>query len=200
MTHQALCDVGVQSFKDVPVKQMNNVGPILALMPLSSFTAFGVWFDEKQLTKYSPSERIFAIYHEAAHYAHQHHQKLLAIGSAATASAIIILVYLHKKLVKEKIQYAAGITAGTGVLMSLAIYFGLLPRIVREQEKEADITAAKTLVRLGKKDVVDQHIQRLEQDAKSNQSNIWWYSEQAQQDYLKELLNALRTTRVRSNA
>ncbi len=187
LAYQALKDFGIKNPACVSVKKMNHIGPMFALMPLSSFTAFGIWLDEEYLDTCSPAERIFQIYHEASHYAYKHHQKLLTIGSLTLATTIAVLMYLNKKLTALDAPHPLAITTATGILVTATLYVGLLPKIVKQQEKMADITAAKKLISLRKKEIVDTYIQKLASAASTNNSNLWWLSNQEQIKYLTQL-------------
>ncbi len=186
LVYQALKDHGIANSENVSVKRMNSVGPLIALMPLSSFTAFGIWFDEEQLDSCSADEKTYQIYHEAAHYAKYHHQKLLGIGAGISALAIAGLIYLYKKLSENNVSHSSALTVGAAVL-SIEGILGLLPYVVKLQEKEADIEAAKKLLLLNKAQVVKAHIQNLNQDS-SQSGNIWWFSDKEQAAYLTEII------------
>ena len=49
LAHKALADLGVTHPEEVAIKQMNQVKSLVALMPVSSFTAFAIWLDESYL-------------------------------------------------------------------------------------------------------------------------------------------------------
>lgn len=185
--HKALKDLGVEKPEDVPVKQMNGIGPAFARLQLSSFTAFGLWLDEEYLDQCSEEEKIFHIYHEAAHYASRHHQKII------TGSAIILplLTYGFIKLNNSLDPYGtltkASIITTTSIATLLSSYLYFLPQVVKRQEKEADIKASKTLIRLGKQEAVENIIENLK-SMPANDGNIWWYSNQEQIQYLENLI------------
>lgn len=184
---KALKDMGVEHPETIAIKKMNRVGSILALMPVSSFTAFGIWFDEKYLDSCSQEKRIFEIYHEAAHYALKHHQKLLGIGSAVCATAIVGLVFL-KKCLDARTSHSLTVTLGAAAASVAGIYLGIVPQIVQRQEKAADIHAAKKLISLGKTDVVDAYIRLLSKSNLSDKSALWWAPVKEQASCLKDVV------------
>ncbi len=186
LTYQALTNLGVKNPDNVSVKQMNGVGPAFARINLSSFTTFGLWLDEAYLDTCTQEEKLFHIYHEAAHYASNHHQKILAGIAVALPLSIFGLVKLNKYLPEKKITKVA-IYTGIACATLTGIYFGVLPSIVKHQEKQADIRAAKTLISLGKEDVVLNRIQTLKTYKDANSTDIWWYSNAEQIKYLENL-------------
>ncbi len=188
LVRSALQAHGVAHPEDVAVKKMNKIGSFIAGTPVSSFTAFGIWLDEKALVSCSPEERIFQVHHEAAHYAQRHHLKLVTLSALAGATLISNLFLLKNNLAAPRTQpmlKTAGLAA-IGVSVA-ATTFALLPRIVRCQEKEADIVAAQKLVALNKADVVRAHIDTLRQTAMNNHGR-WWYSALEQVNYLQEVI------------
>ncbi|MCL4361776.1 hypothetical protein M1446_05475 [Candidatus Dependentiae bacterium] len=184
MVYRALKKLGIKNVEDVSVKQMNGVGPAFARLPLSSFTAFGIWLDEDYLSKCSPIERVFHIYHEAAHYAKKHHQKILA-GAAIMLPAIAIALIKLNQLVADPI-YKYGAMSGVSLSALLGNYFYVLPKINKTHEKEADLLAAKILISSGNEKIVDYYIEELKK-YNPNSENIWWYSIGQQIKYLQEL-------------
>lgn len=180
LVQQALEQFGIENPESVPIKQMNNIGPMFALMPLSSFTAFGIWLDETYLDTCSPEERTFQMYHEAAHYAKKHHQKLL---SSITGASITLasLLYLNKKLCINK-QINGPIISIFGIVSIGA----LISSIVKRQEKEADLEAAKKLILLNKAHIVVTHIKNLNKTKAKHY--LWFFSDKKQKHYLEPLL------------
>lgn len=188
LAHKALKDFGISNPETVSVKQMNSVGSLIALMPLSSFTAFGIWLDEKYLDSCSQEEKVFHIYHEAAHYARNHHQKLLGIGVGLSAAVGAGLLYLNKKLHAHNIPYSGALTLGSTIVAAAALYLGIVPTIVKRQEKQADVEAAKKLSSLGNQDIVNAHIAMLRQSPSQDKSALWWFSENEQAHYLEQAI------------
>jgi len=86
-----------------------------------------------------------------------------------------------------------------GGIGTIALAGTLIPYVARECEKEADITAAQLLYNNGEKDIVQDHIDNLEQlNKKENQdslspftmyNNIWWKSLQEQIEYLRPIVD-----------
>jgi hypothetical protein len=186
LAHRALQDNGISDPESVPVKKMNRVGSIVALMPVSSFTAFGLWFDEDSLDECSEDERTFQIYHEAAHYAKRHHQQVLIAGTAMSVLTVAGVMMLNKTLHAQDNPYTQTITAGTGVAAAAMLYVGVLPHLVKRQEREADMAASTKLTGLGSMYVYDR-IKDLRR-SKPSRGTIWWYSEKEQADYLEDSL------------
>ncbi len=181
LAHRALKDFGITEPEKVSIKKMNNVGSIIALMPVSSFTAFGIWLDEKYLDSCTKEQRTFQIYHEAAHYACKHHQGLLAVGTGMVL-AIPALLYLHNKLDNQCNHHNRATTLGIGAAAGLALFSGMLPFLVKQQEKQADLEAAKKLRELNKAAIVEAYLGKLDQSNSNN--HLWWYSTTEQAQYL----------------
>ncbi len=196
-TYRALKTFGIKNPTVVAVKQMNAVGSSFARAGLSSFTAFGIWLDQEYLDQCSREERIFTIYHETAHYVCKHHQKI--VGGTIIGSACLLSLFLAglkqldvSNLKKYLLLMIANIAAD-------AAYYGyLLPPIVKEQEKQADIMAAHALIRSGKKQVVESYIQQLKQSPAENQkSALWWYSDAQRAAYLEKTLKNQNLSRLK---
>ena len=185
-THQALKEMSVPYHVLVPVKKMNRVGPIIACTKLSSFTAFGIWLDETFLDSCSKDERIFHMYHEAAHYALRHHQKILGSGATMLALTGVVLVGLHKYFTYTHTSHNTAKTIGTGAVLPLLSLY-LLPKMVKKQEKNADLLAAKVLIESGRGDIVKKHIEVLKHAKSSEGAKLWWYSTEEQINYLEKL-------------
>lgn len=186
-TYQALKALDIKNVQNIPIKKMNGIGPKFARIDLSSFTAFGIWIDEQFLNSCSNAEIKFNIYHEAAHYKCKHHQKILltcmSLLTLLTMSSIKLNHYLNTK----KSLYRYAILTTTSIISLIGSYLYILSNIVKEQEKEADIFAAKTLVNSGKSKIVEKYIQNLKNFNLPNQNNIWWYSNKEQIEYLENI-------------
>ena len=187
LVHQALRDFDVNNAELVYVKKANSVGSVLALMPVSSFTACGIWLDEDYLDQCSSSEVLFQIYHEAAHYAQHHHAKLLATALGITGVIASGFAYGNKILREKNYSHPLVTTAAAGTLLLAAAYVGILPNIVKRQERRADIEAAKKLYAIGREDVVAVHKQNLRRNS-SEAGNLWWFSSKEQADYLDDVI------------
>lgn len=181
LAHRALKDFGITEPEKVSIKKMNHVGSIIALIPVSSFTAFGIWLDEKYLDSCTKEQQIFQIYHEAAHYACKHHQGLLAVGTGMVL-AIPTLLYLHNKLDNQCNHHDGVTTLGIGAAGGLALFIGMLPFLVKQQEKQADLEAAKKLRESNKAAIVEAYLEKLDQSNSNN--HLWWHSESEQIQYL----------------
>jgi hypothetical protein len=184
---KALQEYGVVDAELISIKKMNCVGQVIARMPLSSFTAFGIWFDEDFLDLSSEEERTFQIYHEAAHYVQQHHQKTL-ISLAISNGAIAGFISYNKLLQDRNNSCSLPITpAITGIVAAAGIYLGMLPYIVKQQEKEADLQACRKLIALDRTDIIKARIKDLRRSG-STSGNIWWFSEVEQAEYLEKTI------------
>jgi hypothetical protein len=184
LIHRALYDFGVDHYAAVSVKKMNALGPLIAGMPLSSFTAHGIWIDESYFDALVDSKKEFHAYHEAAHYAHKHHQKLVGTMSVVSVISGIALVCLHKILKANKLTHATPLTVGAAALTVYALCAKLLPYLVQHQEKEADIEAAHLLRDIHKESVVEDHIHSLENSLHNNDL-AWWLEHKEQLAYLR---------------
>lgn len=182
LVYKAFRDFGVANPESISIKKMNNVGSIVALMPVSSFTAFGIWIDEQYFDSCSIEERTFQIYHEVAHYILCHHQKVLAAGAGLSLAGIVALRYCYKKL-NLPMKIASTLASAA------VIYLAILPNIVKRQEKQADIESAKKLLLLGNKDIVTKRIQSLSQSKTPDIGNLWWFSDREQVNYLQKIRN-----------
>jgi len=158
--HQALKDLGVAQPLDVPVKQMNIVGPSFARYKLASFTAFGIWLDEAYLNRCNEEEKMFHIYHEASHYVQKHHQKNIAGCSGTLMLTLAGLLALKKALGSTNPLIKNVTVAGTTILAIIGGCRYLLPYFVKRQEKQADLMAAKILMSTEKEYIVDAHIEK----------------------------------------
>lgn len=185
---QALKDLDLKNPSNVAIKQMNSVGPIFANIDLISFTAFGIWLNEEYFNKLSEEEQIFHIYHEASHYVQNHHQKLLAYCSGILAITIIGLKQTNNILQSNNPIIKNISVTSLGILALIASYRYLLPCIIKRQEKQADILAAKTLILADKEDVIVAHIKKLNK-LKKDENDLWWYSIKEQIKYLKDCLS-----------
>lgn len=186
IAQQALKQLGVKDFESVSVKQMNGVGPAFARMDLSSFTAFGIWLDEDYLDTCTEEEKLFHIYHEASHYVSMHHQKILA-GAALSLPLITWGLAKLSSASTGSFFTACAMFTGLSAVALAGIYFGVLPRVVKRQEKQADLLAAQILMDMGREDVVIDHINSLKASRNQDSSDTWWYSVKDQIKYLENL-------------
>jgi Peptidase family M48 len=183
--YKALHTFGVYDTEGIPVKRMNAVGPTIAKLPLFSFTAFGIWLNEDFLAPCSENEKIFFLYHEAAHYAYKHHQHVLAV-EALYLSLVMGLVHVLLRN-RNRILHHLALGYGTGIA-SVINYFFILPPFIKSQEKEADIQAVRALM----KDypyVVNHRIEELKHLVAAGedvQDGRWWCSHQEQIEYLED--------------
>lgn len=199
IAQEALKEFGVEELEDVPIKQMNWVGPTFAQTDLSSFTAFGIWLNEAYLDACTQEEKIVHIYHEAAHYAKNHHLKILIGTSAYFSIGLGGLIGLYSLFESFDPTLKNTLVACIGILLTVRGYHYILPRFVKEQEKEADLKAIKKLIISGKQDVVDAYLHTLRERVAEKQIhdvNMWWYSDKeivAYLDMQKERLQTYKT-------
>jgi hypothetical protein len=188
LARQALATLGVSNPHEVPIKQTNGVGPMIARVDaLSSYTAYGIWLDQAYLDTCSLPERLIQIYHEAGHYAHRHHQKLV-IGAAICAPLVCAAFALFNNLmgVDGKLKYSM---LSIQMLIAAATADAyLLPAIVKQQEKEADLAGARALISEGKSDVVIAYINLLKSCTAARDA-LWWPSVDEQIAYLEALVS-----------
>lgn len=184
--YQVLKQHGVNKPEDVPVKQMNGIGPAFARLELSSFTAFGIWLDENFLDICTDEQKDFHIYHEVSHYVKYHHQKILALSACLLTLIATGFTKLNRFCSSSDNITRYSVLTGATAFTLLTSYLYLLPNIVKRQEKEADILAAKALINAGKSQVVDNHIENLKKYINSP-DDIWWYSNKEQIKYLEDI-------------
>lgn len=188
LVYQALKDLGIEKPSAVSVKQMNGIGPAFARVPLSTFTAFGIWLDEPYLDSCSFAEKIFHLYHEAAHYTLMHHQKILAGVGISLLLVSLGVIELSGILRDVSVLMKNIVAVGTGAFIVAGCYRYILPHFIKRQEKQADILAAQTLIAHGKKDIVIEHIDNLSKMPIIEEDALWWYSNVEQATYLKAIL------------
>ncbi len=181
LVHKALSDFGCANPEKVAVKRMNSLGSLIAGVQISSFTAFGIWLDEEYLDACTIEQQTFQIYHEAAHYVKNHHSKLLAKLLGLVAVNVFIVHCLQSKSSQNHLGQVAKVCC---MLFALLGSGKLVSCIVKNQEKEADICAAKRLNRLGESDVVNAYIQDLY--SLTGNDSLWWYAPLEQVLYLKD--------------
>lgn len=186
--HEALVAFDIEQPENVAVKQMNGIGPAFARLDLSSFTAFGIWLNEAHLDACGKNEQIFHVYHEAAHYAKKHHQKMIAGSAVFLAGMVAGLLAINKSINVTNSFLKSTAILGSGMLITLGSCLYLLPQIVKQQEKEADMFAAATLIRAGSQYIVEAHIKNLRATPYSNESALWWHSDSKQATYLEKML------------
>ena len=186
-TFQALKSLGIKNVQNIPIKKMNGVGPKFARIDLSSFTAFGIWIDEKFLNTCSKEEIEFNIYHEASHYICKHHQKNLLTCMSLLTLLTVGSIKLNHYLNTKKLLHKYAILTTTNILSLIGSYLYILPTIVKTQEKQADLIAAKTLINSGKGRIVEKYIQILKKNNLSKENTIWWYSNKEQIEYLENI-------------
>ena len=180
LAHQALADAGVKNPHNVLVKQMNNIGSSIVQIPLASFNMFGLWFDQEYLNQAPGHAQIFDIYHEAAHYALFHREKLTAV----LLPTVGLLGYLSPKIVRHG-AHLSGISSLENkyfVIGATVVLFSSLAATLNElclrprckfEEQEADIKAVEILSSVGKSDIVGRYIYDLQQMNVSNEMEAW---------------------------
>ncbi|OQA35971.1 MAG: Peptidase family M48 [Candidatus Dependentiae bacterium ADurb.Bin331] len=184
----ALRDFNVPQPEKVAVKKMNSVAARLLGNELYSFTLIGIWLNEPALNTLTESAREFKLYHEAAHYAHKHHAQ--ALGLAATALPLMTTfpllfrsAYYHSAYKKLGNIFAYSATA----LSWYGLYSYALKPFIKEQEKQADLAAARMLCAKGKKEIVEAYLNQLKNQLADFSSDDWHYSQAEEYEYLAQL-------------
>ncbi len=100
---------------EICIKRMNGIGPFIVGSGLFSFSMNNIWYDETLLGKLSEKQRLFAVYHEAAHIALRHHPtQLLYLFGTSMVTAIALL-----KL--PMLKDAQGLTKSITLLGAIAV-------------------------------------------------------------------------------
>lgn len=156
---QALYLLDVPNAQTVAIKKMGNFTPSIFGSSLYSFTACGIWINEQLLNECSPAERTFALYHEAAHYALNHHRHV-ALRCLPLPFLMAALITLGTKCSSSLVkQIAASLALGSATAYTFDAF--VLHPLVMDQEQEADLAAAKILRDHGKGSVVDEYVAEL---------------------------------------
>jgi Zn-dependent protease with chaperone function len=191
IVHQALKDLGSVDETSVAVKQMNTVGPMIALQDLSSFTAFGIWLNQKYLKNLDAQTLKFLLYHEASHYIQKHHQKIILVCMLSLLPLILELYLLKKGLSSTHPLLQGSALALAGLLSVVVWYKYFLPYLIKKQEKKADLMAAKALIETGEAKIVDDYIKILKES--KSEDDLWWYSDKEKAEYLEKLKKNLNS-------
>jgi len=181
---EALRNVGTHDTDKVAIKQMTPRASQLVGEELSSFTLFGMWVDEK--SRSDNTLQIFKDHHEASHHKLRHHPRLLK-RIAACAGIASAAGWLASRFGASTIARVGIGTLSAAAIMTLLIYKFLLPHL-RNQEKEADVLAAQTLQTIGRQDIVDDYLHRLELLAGHEKGSPYFPSIQESIDSLKGAL------------
>lgn len=185
LVRQALRDHGVKNPEALPIKKMNGVAPTVMKLQLYSFTTHGIWLNEELLNRVSPAERIFIMYHEAAHVKNRDHKTILfrLIPSSTLWAAGLALSYYATK---TKLAFLGSIAAATA-LVGVSTYKLLLQPLVQQQEKDADLSALTILYKHGHLTTIDEYLQQLEKYASADHQNDspWHSSNKEQLHYLQ---------------
>jgi len=190
--NKALVRHRIENPDQVLVKKMNGFASKLLNLNLYSFTLDGIWLNENLLEKCTPEERTFMMHHEAAHYKNNHHNKLLAkiVPVAVTLPALTIL--FRNKIVPFKNRVAKyAVLSGLCILELLGITELIARPTLKQQEREADVSAAKALCANGKIDAVQGYVQELENLIDNGYGNDYepWHPTVAEQHaYLRPIL------------
>ncbi len=182
-TAEALADFGVDASK-VQVKRMNGFAPKLIGEGLYSFSCFDVWYNESLLNACPENERLFAVYHEAAHIALGHHTQDIALLSAWLA-AYPISYWAYSTY--DDVSYLYYVLAVLGTYAASTLFAARS----RDKEKQADLYAVEKLVQLGKKDIILSHLHVLQHSMNAGDGEVeqtWHYSPSEQYAYIKESL------------
>lgn len=183
--------MGVKNPEQINLKKANCSGSTIAGIDISSFTAapFGIWFDEESLDLLNSDEREWSIAHECSHYAKNHHPKLIASGLGLGSSIILALYLFYKRALTEiSTKKKVGVIVASGII-GIVLFIKALQSMVKKQEKEADIFAARALINAGQEHTVLNQINNLKKFYNEN-ANYWWPSVSEQIKYLEEELKS----------
>lgn len=193
---EALSNFKVANVNSVSIKKMDNLIPHIIDPSIVSYTFFGLWFNQDYLAQLSSSARTWNIYHEAAHYASNHSSKAILLVGILGGLSYATIPQLNTKL-STKYNLINGAIYLTTWSAAVAASFYTLQELVREQEKQADLKAARLLLTLGKEDVVLDHIDALNNQiaqGAGDQADSWHYSTYEQVEYLFTCLQALQAS------
>ena len=176
----------------LPVKFINNCP---WLQNFLSFTWFGSWFNKEEWGLLNDNEKSFAIYHEVAHEKLNHPIKQIG-GMFGGIGVGGLFVYNFPKLLKNSFpELSKNKFFNFGLKTTFALFALLVVTVnqawyARTCEQEADIHAAQKLCELGKKDLVQQHVDNLNtnNDDTTNILSVF-PSKKEQQAYLQLILN-----------
>lgn len=186
---QALQDFGHTDTQKIQIRQMNSVASRLLGQDFLSFTLTNIWLNETALNTLKETERMLIIYHEVAHFVEQHHMQLLQkISIPVTVSLASCIAIAHLKLASYTKKITQGLLAAASIIA--LDHFIIHPTVI-QQEKEADILAAKTLIQINKKDVIQKYIQllkKLSQNGKGSSTDGWHPTIDEQIQYMQPLL------------
>lgn len=185
---KALRDSGHQQPEGIPIKKMNALGPLCTGDSLYSFSMFNMWFDEELLNQVDELERLFVIYHEAAHVTQKHHQQflfsLIPVGMLA-----VLVPFMHNRIcgtqpaIVRYVSYCVWYMLG-----AMAVKKWYVQPLIKLQEKYADLAACHTLSAIDRQDVIDAHIALLKLmiSLGYDQKSDWHYDLANQVSYLED--------------
>ena len=189
---EALCNFKVPNVESVSIKKMDKFIPSLIDKAIISYTIFGLWFDQDYLARISESQRTWNIYHEAAHYAARHSTKaMVLIGMLGGLSYITVPQFNNR--ISTNYTLINGALYLTTWSTALAASFYTLQELIRDQEKEADLNAARLLLLLNREDIVVEQIDELRNQiaqGAGDQTDYWHYSPYEQAEYLITCIQA----------
>lgn len=183
---KALRDCGHQQPEEVSVKKMNALGPLCIGNDLYSFSMFNMWFDEELLNQVDELERLFVVYHEAAHVTQKHHQQfLLSLIPVGMLAALV--PFMHNRMFGAQpaiIRYVSYCV--WYILGAMAVKKWYVQPLIKLQEKYADLEACRTLSAIDRQDVITAHIALLKLmiSLGYDQKSDWHYDLPSQVSYL----------------
>jgi len=182
----ALRNFNVPNIESVSIKKMDKFVPSLIDPAIISYTFFGLWFNQNYLAQLSSSERTWNIYHEAAHYAAHHSAKTVALTTIIGSLSCMTVSQFNTRL-RTNYTLFNGTLYLTTWSTALAANFYMLQQLIKDQEKEADLKAARLLLLLDKEDVVTDHLDELRNQivqGAGDQTDCWHHSPYEQAEYL----------------
>lgn len=188
IVRRALPCMGVDNPEAVQLRALN---PILERAGISSMNFNGnIWLNEDVFSSDSNQpRRWYQAYVEAAQLANGANQKLLrALVNVGTVAAVVggsVICAMDSSMPFATVctLSAMGATTAAGI----AWY---LPRVLKEEEKKADLLAAETLIIENKKPVVEAIISELEAEIKAGTPDSYWScSTREKITYLRALIS-----------
>jgi hypothetical protein len=163
------------------------------LQQFESFTWFGTWVNKKSWAYSSPSQKVWRAFHEIAHEAYSHPEKVITAIATTFATSILFSFWVTKNIQTPALKYLlrGGIV---GLINSICI-----PLFSQVAEIQADLHAAEILCNTGHADVVQEHLNQLNKMVENGLENYsrWFPIVSNQIVYIKYILDmhALNTIR-----
>ncbi len=139
------------------------------LQQFESFTWFGTWVNKKSWAHSSPSQKIWRAFHEIAHEAYSHPEKVITAIAVTCATSILFSFWVTKNIQTPALKYflQGGIVA---LINSICI-----PFISKCVEVFADVYAGYMLCSMGRADVVEEHLKQLNEMIANGYKDSRWF-------------------------